>query len=312
MIRDARPEPPAGTASSERWLRSILLPYGTAILAVSLAAAIRYQLQDLFDSDLVYITFYLAVAIVAVVAGWGPGMVATAASAVTIHYLVLQPTSSLATKGTAATASLVLFSVMGVAISGLAGIMRRLQTKTARARETQMLESMREAFFALDKEERFTAVNAAMERSLDRWREELLGKRIWDCFPEGVGSLFHLALRVAMSEGTPVHDELYYAPRKVWYDVQAYPSAEGLIVHFRDVTDRKLAIMALAESEQRLAAAIGVGSCPIGGFDRASVHRVLGIDETKHEVALILCLGYRAQPQPLKRRLPLAELVEYR
>ena len=190
--------------------------------------------------------------------------------------------------------------------------MRRLQTKAARARETQMLESMREAFFALDKEERFTAVNAAMERSLDRWREELLGKRIWDCFPEGVGSLFHLALRVAMSEGTPVHDELYYAPRKVWYDVQAYPSAEGLIVHFRDVTDRKLAIMALAESEQRLAAAIGVGSCPIGGFDRASVHRVLGIDETKHEVALILCLGYRAQPQPLKRRLPLAELVEYR
>ena len=60
------------------------------------------------------------------------------------------------------------------------------------------------------------------------------------------------------------------------------------------------------------AAAIGVDSCPIGGFDRASVHRVLGIDETKHEVALILCLGYRAQPQPLKRRLPLAELVEYR
>lgn len=60
------------------------------------------------------------------------------------------------------------------------------------------------------------------------------------------------------------------------------------------------------------AAAIGIDSCPIGGFDPAAVREVLDIDGARYEVALILPLGYRAQPQPPRYRLPLEALVEYR
>ncbi len=60
------------------------------------------------------------------------------------------------------------------------------------------------------------------------------------------------------------------------------------------------------------AAAIGIDSCPMGGFEPEAVAEVLKIDRRRHEIALLLALGYRAQPQPARHRLSLAELVQYR
>lgn len=69
----------------------------------------------------------------------------------------------------------------------------------------------------------------------------------------------------------------------------------------------------IAAADMMLAAAsIGLDSCPMGGFEPEAVAEVLGIDRARFEVALLLALGYRAQPQPPRHRLPLAELVEYR
>lgn len=60
------------------------------------------------------------------------------------------------------------------------------------------------------------------------------------------------------------------------------------------------------------ATAVGVDSCPIGGFLPGEVKRILGVREGEHEVALVLALGYCDEPVPQKQRLPLTELVEYR
>lgn len=60
------------------------------------------------------------------------------------------------------------------------------------------------------------------------------------------------------------------------------------------------------------AAGIDIDSCAIGGFLPDQVRRLLDIDPTRYEVALILALGTCAQPAGEKLRLPLAELVEYR
>jgi nitroreductase len=60
------------------------------------------------------------------------------------------------------------------------------------------------------------------------------------------------------------------------------------------------------------AAAIGIDSCPMGGFEPEAVAEVLAIDRSRFEVALLVALGYRAQAQPPRHRLPPAELVEYR
>lgn len=60
------------------------------------------------------------------------------------------------------------------------------------------------------------------------------------------------------------------------------------------------------------AAALGLDSCAIGGFVPKAVEAILGLGKGREAVALILPLGYCADPVPEKQRLPLAELVEYR
>jgi nitroreductase len=60
------------------------------------------------------------------------------------------------------------------------------------------------------------------------------------------------------------------------------------------------------------AAAIGIDSCPMGGFEPEAVAEVLRIDRARYEVALLVALGYRAHPQPRRHRLSLDDLVEYR
>lgn len=60
------------------------------------------------------------------------------------------------------------------------------------------------------------------------------------------------------------------------------------------------------------AAAIGIDSCPLSGFDQDNAKHALGIGGAEYEVALILPLGYRMNPQPEKRYQPLSDLVEYR
>lgn len=60
------------------------------------------------------------------------------------------------------------------------------------------------------------------------------------------------------------------------------------------------------------ATAVGLDSCAIGGFLADRVKAILAIDGDRYEIALILPLGYCAEPAPEKLRLPMAELVEYR
>src|SRR5215203_4607002 len=61
----------------------------------------------------------------------------------------------------------------------------RLLTHDHAAREwaTDTLESISDAFYAVDGEWRFTYVNGKAEELWGRSREELLGKNIWEEFP---------------------------------------------------------------------------------------------------------------------------------
>jgi len=53
-----------------------------------------------------------------------------------------------------------------------------------------VLESISDAFFALDTDWRFIYINDQSARLMARTREELTGKRFWDEFPDTLGSPF--------------------------------------------------------------------------------------------------------------------------
>jgi PAS domain S-box-containing protein len=114
-----------------------------------------------------------------------------------------------------------------------------------------ILESITDAFFALDDEWRFTYLNREAERVLLRSREDLLGKNVWDEFAPAVGSTFQTEYARARREGVTVKFEEYYPPLGAWLEVSAYPLPDGLAVFFQDVGDRKRSEAALLESEDR-------------------------------------------------------------
>ena len=108
------------------------------------------------------------------------------------------------------------------------------------ARVSHVLESMSAAFYSLDRDWRFTYVNAEAERLLARPREELLGGLIWDLFPAASASEFETQYRRAVDTGRPVVFDAYYpAPLDGWYELRAWPSAYGLSVYFLDITARR-------------------------------------------------------------------------
>ena len=128
------------------------------------------------------------------------------------------------------------------------------ELRESNERITNILESITDAFFAVDSRWRLTYLNRQAERILQRRREELLGQSVWEAFPEAVGSRFYEKYHEAVEAGISVHFEDFYEPLNYWAEVHAYPSDEGLAVYFRDVTERKRAREALHESEQQLRA----------------------------------------------------------
>ncbi len=123
--------------------------------------------------------------------------------------------------------------------------------QAARNQIANILESITDAFFALDNEWRFTYLNQQAEPLLQRKREELLGKCLWDEFPEALDSPFYLEYKQAAREQVSVEFEAFYPPLNTWFSVHAYPREQGLSVYFQNINERKQAEEALRSSEER-------------------------------------------------------------
>jgi PAS domain S-box-containing protein len=113
-------------------------------------------------------------------------------------------------------------------------------TERARAqknlRAADILESITEGFFALDRNWRFTYVNREGLRLLGCSAYDLIGKVIWAVYPRLAASEFGRAYQLAMHGGESSSTTGHYPDHDRWYEVNVYPAAEGLSVYFRDVT----------------------------------------------------------------------------
>jgi PAS domain S-box-containing protein len=98
----------------------------------------------------------------------------------------------------------------GTAVRLLGAAYDTTEPRQADARVARVLESMNAAFFALDREWRFTYVNGEAERVLQRSREDLLGGDIWELFPAALGSAFEVHYRGAAATGRERVFEAYY------------------------------------------------------------------------------------------------------
>lgn len=147
------------------------------------------------------------------------------------------------------------------------------QRRTERAQQdladrlTTTLESITDAFFTLDRESRFTYVNARAEEVLRCGRDDLIGHSIWEKFPEAVGTVFQREYERAMAGTGKVRFETFYAPSGAWVEVDLYYSAQGLAVNFRNVTEKHLVAQRLQEERDTLAAVINATTDAIISVD---------------------------------------------
>lgn len=116
-----------------------------------------------------------------------------------------------------------------------------VRERGARERATSILESINDAFYALDEEQRFTYVNRRAEGIWGRTREELLGRNIWEVFPEAIGLELYQALEKVLREGEAAEYEALSVVLGVWISGRVYPSPGGVSVLFHSIEERKKA-----------------------------------------------------------------------
>jgi PAS domain S-box-containing protein len=125
------------------------------------------------------------------------------------------------------------------------------ETRRLAAVVRDTLEHISDGFCTIDRDWRFAFINREAERQVGRPREALIGRVIWDVYPEMLGSIFETSYRRAMATGETVEFEAWFEPLASWFSVRAYPAPQGLAVYFYNVTQQREAREQARISEER-------------------------------------------------------------
>ncbi len=122
----------------------------------------------------------------------------------------------------------------------------------SRAGMETILESITDAFFALDEEYRYTYQNKKAEKYSRQSSEFLMGKVFWEEYPHFKDTELFKACEAARITKKEQKCTQFSQMSKCWFDFHIYPSKEGMSVYYHDVTARKLAEKRLQEANNKL------------------------------------------------------------
>ncbi|HLO51615.1 MAG TPA: ATP-binding protein [Kamptonema sp.] len=118
---------------------------------------------------------------------------------------------------------------------------QRQVAEKAKEQLESVLSSISDQFLVLDREWRYLYVNDRVIETVGLERETLLGRSVWEVFPEVVGTEFDTRIQQAIAQQVPAHFEYYYSTWNRWFENHAYPSPEGVTIFMTEITDRKRA-----------------------------------------------------------------------
>jgi PAS domain S-box-containing protein len=118
---------------------------------------------------------------------------------------------------------------------------KELESQVAKktAELTGIFERITDAFIAVDKNFCYTYLNKKAGELIHHDPASLIGKCVWDVFPDVVGSDTWYAFNKAMTEQKNLTNTDYYPPLDLWQENHLYASPEGLSVFIRNVTEDK-------------------------------------------------------------------------
>jgi PAS domain S-box-containing protein len=287
--------------------------YGVAVAAAVAAAAARGMLSGLWGDALPYLTFVPAVVLSAWAGGFWPGIVTTALGAAFATYFWLAPFNSFQVSTVADLIGLTFFAGIGALISALSETMYR-----GRRRLEGLLHSIDEGFVVFDPDWRYRYVNDRGAELLRQPASSMIGKTVWDVFPDVVGTELETQLRRAAAGNEPVAFEAFYRPYGRWFRTRVFPTPDGFSALLEDTTDRKQA----EEASMRLAAIVRSSEEAIVGKDldgtitawNPAAERLFGFTAQEaigRSIRMIVPPDRQGEEDDVLRRLRRGETIEH-
>ncbi|MBA3645550.1 MAG: PAS domain-containing protein [Gemmatimonadaceae bacterium] len=130
----------------------------------------------------------------------------------------------------------------------------RDQSEGASRRLTAVLASLSDSVSVLDEQFRWTYINPAsadLLRKLGRKPDQLLGRVLWDEFPDLEGGAFEKAARRALSAMETVEHEEFVEALNCWFETRFVPHENGITIFSRDVTEKRHSEKELRANEEQ-------------------------------------------------------------
>lgn len=106
-----------------------------------------------------------------------------------------------------------------------------------------ILDGIEDGVIKVDGHANYVAMNQAAKniiRGLGHDPDQIIGKSIWEVFPELKGTISEREITRALSEHGSTTFETYFPTDRRWYEVQGYPTREDdMLLIFRNITARK-------------------------------------------------------------------------
>ncbi|MBU7582576.1 MAG: PAS domain S-box protein [Nostoc sp. TH1S01] len=130
------------------------------------------------------------------------------------------------------------------------------EAEASKNRLSNILESISDAFLAVDTNWCYTYVNQKAAEIFGRKPQDLVGKNIWQEYPAEVRQDLYQACYRALTEQIFIQLEEYYPSSQRWFENRIYPSLEGVSIFLKEITQEKQTEISLQESEENLRLAL--------------------------------------------------------
>lgn len=129
---------------------------------------------------------------------------------------------------------------------------KALVDKKLQSQLNATLNNISDGFVTLDKNDVYTYLNKKASEISGNSPEAIIGRYIWDVFPNYEGFPFYKAYNKAKETQKTQYSQEYYAPIDKWIESRIYPSSEEMSIYFSDISERKKADEEIRMAHQRL------------------------------------------------------------